>query len=212
MLKKESELLYLFAVKPWQAYLESELKALYGTNSRSYTRSFLEKYVSEGIIKTEHVGKFTTYKLDLGSLKARAYAGAVLELHGWKSKVPDMRKLIEKMPYASYTMLITGSYAKGSQHSKSDLDVVIIIEDACEPKKVRAELRLESELSIPHVHLYVFRNSEFIEMLRNQEANYGKEIIKNFLILSQGQTFLKLVYEAMKNGFNGTDLSPQGRK
>jgi predicted nucleotidyltransferase len=207
MLKKESELLYLFAVKPWQAYMESELKDLYGTNSRSYTRSFLEKYVREGILKTEHVNKFTTYKLDLSSPKARAYAGAVLELHGWRSKVPDMCKLIEKMPYANGIILITGSYAKGSQHGKSDIDIVIVIEDACEPKKVKAELKLESELSIPPVHLYVFRNSEFIEMLRNQEANYGKEIIKNFLILSQGQTFLKLVHEAMNNGFNGTDLS-----
>ena len=36
MLKKESGLLYLFAAKPWQSYAESELKASYGTKSKSY--------------------------------------------------------------------------------------------------------------------------------------------------------------------------------
>ena len=58
-------------------------------------------------------------------------------------------------------------------------------------------------MNIPPIHLYVFRNREYIEMLSNKEANYGKEIARNNLILAGGQIHLKLISEAMQNGFNG---------
>lgn len=209
MLRKESELLYQFAVKPWQSYTESELKALYGTKSKSYVELFIKKYVKEGVLKAEQIGKISTYCLNLSSAKARVYAGTVLEFTAWRKKhIPykDMQALIEKIPYPSHITLITGSYAKGTQREKSDIDVVIIIEDSCDPKKVKAELKLQSELNIPPVHLYVFKASEFIEMLRNRELNYGKEIVKNNLILTQGQTYIKLLDEAIKDGFNGKAL------
>jgi len=209
MFKKESGLLYLFAMKPWQSYTESELQSLYGTKSKSYVELFLKKYVKEGIVKTEHIGKITTYSLNLGSIRARIYAGVVLEFAAWsKTYIPykDVQALLDKMPYSNYISLITGSYAKGMQNDKSDIDMVIIVDDSCEPKKVRAELKLQAELNIPLIHLYVFRNSEFIEMLKNKEINYGKEIAKNCLIITQGQIYMKLVDEAIKNGFNGKAL------
>lgn len=209
MLKKESGLLYMFAIKPWQSCTETELKELYGTKSKSYVGLFLDKYVKEGILKTEQVGNQTTYALNLSSAKARVYAGTVLEFVAWgKSHIPykDIQSLMDKIPYANHITLITGSYAKGTQREKSDIDIVIIIEDSCDPRKVYAELKLQSELNIPPFHLYVFKNSEFIEMLKNKEVNYGKEIVKNCLILTQGQTYLKLIDEAIKNGFNGKAL------
>ena len=210
LLKKESALLYLFAAKPWQSYTESELKAAYGTKSKSYVETFLDKYVKAGILKTEPVGSLATYSLNRSSAKAMIYAGAILEFSGWsRNTVPykDLQELIDKIPYANHITLITGSYAKGTQHEKSDIDVVIIIEDSCEPKKVYAELRLHSEMNIPPIHLYVFRNSEFVEMLNNEGGNYGKELVKNCLILSQGQTYLKLVDEAIRDGFTGKSLN-----
>ncbi len=209
MLRKESGLLYLFASKPWKAYAEAELKRDYGTKSKSYVEQFLCKYVKEGILKTERIGSLTSYSLDMSSVKARVYAGTVLEFKGWsRSHVPykDVQAAIDKIPYHSHITLITGSYAKGDQTGKSDIDIVVIIGDSCEPKKVYAELKLHSELNIPPIHPYVFKNSEFIEMLKSRELNYGKEIVKNCLILTQGQTYLKLIGEAVKNGFTGKSL------
>jgi predicted nucleotidyltransferase len=209
MLKKESELLYQFAVRPWEIYTESDLKKLYGTKSKSYVGLFLKKYVKEGMLKTEQIGKTTAYTLNIDSTKARTYAGTVLEFTAWSKKhIPykDLQTLIDKILYQNYITLITGSYAKCTQNEKSDIDVVVIIENSCEPKKVQAQLNLQAELNIPPIHLYVFKASEFIEMLKNKEVNYGKEIVKNCLILTQGQTYLKMVDEAIKNGFNGKTL------
>jgi predicted nucleotidyltransferase len=213
MLKKESNLLYFFASKPWKGYTEAELKAAYGKKSKSYIESFIEKYVKEGILKKETMGSISVYSLDLSSAKARIYAGTTLEFKGWsKNKIPyrDLQAAIDKIPYQNHITLITGSYARNAQTNTSDIDIVIIIEDQCEPKKVYAELKLHCELSIPKIHLYVFRDSEFIGMLKDREANYGKEVAKNCLILTQGQTYLKIIDEAIKNGFDGRDLHKKG--
>jgi predicted nucleotidyltransferase len=215
MLKKESELLYLFALKPWQAYAESELKELYGTKSKSYVSLFIDKYIKNKVLKTEKIGKITVYSLNLDLVKARIYAGMTLEFVAWNKKyIPysELQILLEKMPYANYVSLITGSYAKNIHKNDSDVDLVVIVEDGLEKKKIIAELKLQSELSIPEIHLQVFFNSEFIEMLKNKEANFGKELVKNCLVLSQGQTYLWLIDEAIKNGFDGKALYQQSGK
>ncbi len=210
MITKEAELLLIFTREPWKKYTFTELKKKSGKKSKSYLQGFIEKFVKEDIILQEKVGHLPIYSLNLSSSKARAYAGFVLEHEGWnKRNIPykDMQKLMDKINYKDYVFLITGSYVKGTQTKHSDIDVVIFIEDSLEPKKVYAELKLQSELSIPKAHLYVFKYSEFIQMLTNKEANYGKEIIKNYLILTEGQVYLKIIDEAIKNGFNDKTLA-----
>jgi hypothetical protein len=85
--------------------------------------------------------------------------------------------------------------------------MVIVVDNSMETKRVYAELKLYCELNIPPIHLYVFKESEFLEMLLNNEANYGKEIALNNLILHGGQIYYKILAEAIKNGFNDKKLS-----
>ena len=150
------------------------------------------------------------YSLDASSPLTRSFGGFVLEYYGWSKKhIPyqDLSKIIQMMPYNSYVFIITGSYARNRQNENSDIDAVILIEDSSEPKRVYAELSQKCELNIPPIHLYVFKYAEFIEMLCNEEANYGKEIAKNCLILTGGEIYLKLMEKAIKNGFNDKRIS-----
>jgi hypothetical protein len=210
MLNKEAEILHLFAKEPWRKYTFTELKKASGKTSKSYVEGVIKKFVKEGILSQESVSHLPLYSLNVSSAKARAFAGFVLEYFGWGRRgVPyaDLRRIMDKCPYESYVFIVAGSYASGKQTGKSDIDVAILVEDACEPKKVYAELSHACELNIPPVHLYVFRHSEFGNMLFNKEANYGKEIAKNHLILAGGQTYVKLIGEAIENGFDGKRLA-----
>ena len=142
--------------------------------------------------------------MNLSSAKTRVFAGFALEHEAWNKKdIPyyDMQKIIDNISTSDYVLLITGSYANGKQKKTSDIDVVIIIDDGFDPKRIYANLSQICELNIPPIHLYVFRNREFIEMLRNKEFNYGKEISKNNLILVSGQIYLNLIKEAIEHGF-----------
>jgi hypothetical protein len=210
MLKKESDILRCFAMEPWRSLTFTELKVISKKTSRSYLDSVLKRFLKDGVLNQESVGHLPVYSLDIASTKARAYAGFVLEHYGWNRKAlpyGDLQRIIDRIPYRNYIFMVTGSYANGKQTKKSDIDVVVLVESSGDPKKVYAELSQACELNIPPIHLYVFRHSEFIEMLCNREANYGKYVAKNCLVLAGGQVYMKLIEEAIENGFDGKHLS-----
>lgn len=206
MLKKEQEILILFARAPWKKYTLREIKALARKKSESYVYNTLKRFVKEGVLREEKAGNVTLYALNAGSLKARAYAGFAAEYEAWRKKhIPfqDMEVLSHKIPAGFFVLMITGSYAVEKQQPTSDIDAIVICEDCVEPNRIYAELRYYCEMSIPQIHLYAFRKSEFLAMLLDKKANYGKEAARKNLILFGAEAYYKIIDEAMKNGYNG---------
>jgi len=210
MLNKEHHLLVPFVTHPWKSFTFRQVKELTKKKSKSYVLSILKKFVREKILLEEKIGNLNLYTLNISVLNAQVYAGFVAEHLGWnKPNLPykNLHKLAEQMPTAFYVLIITGSYARSTQKETSDLDVVLIVDDTEKIKKVYAELRQMCELSVPEIHLYVFKKSEFLEMLINKEANYGKEIAKNNLLLYSGAAYYQILNEAIEHGFNDKSLS-----
>lgn len=205
MLKKEYQLLTPFVREPWKKYTFSEIKKLCKKTSESYVYNILKKNVKESILSEERAGNVILYSLDLASVKTQVYCGFIAEYIGWNSKnLPfDMLKqVVDKITTPFFIFIITGSYAKGRQKETSDIDIVIIVDDKTDTKEITAQIHYTCELSIPRGHHYIFKKSEYLEMLRNDEANYGKEIVMNNLILYGGLEYYKIIGEAIKNGFN----------
>lgn len=202
MLKNTHKILALFAHQPWKRFTFKEVKRLSGSTSESYVYSTLKGFVKESILRQEHAGNVLLYSPD-NSRKAIAYLAAAEHHEAWNTKrIPhkDMERLMSHVPTASYTFIITGSYASNTQKKGSDIDVVII---AHEPKRIHAELDHLCELAIPPVHLHAFTETEFTQMLLDNKENYGKEIAKNNLILTGAETYFELLLEAIQHGFNG---------
>ena len=209
MLKKQLEILLQFIKEPWKKFTFKDVKKFTGKKSESYIYNSLKEFVKKEILIEEKAGNVILYSPNIKSLKTQAYMGFVSEYVAWKQKnisYNDLQKISQKIPVNFYTFIITGSYARNEQKKTSDIDIVIIIEDSSEPKKIYASLKLICELNIPKIHLYVFKKSEFLEMLLNKEANYGKEIVKNNLILYNGEIYYKILNEAIENGFNDKKL------
>ncbi len=206
MLKKEYEIMAVFAKTPWKKFTFREIKKLSGKKSESYVYNSLKKFVKAGLLGEEKAGNVVLYLLNLTSLKSRAYAGFVSEYIAWSQKhIPyrNMEKISKGIPTEFYVLIITGSYARRTQRPDSDLDMVIVCDDSLDPKRIQAEISQDCKLNIPPIHLYVFRKKEFLEMLINKETNYGKEISNNNLILSGGKEYYGIINEAVQNGFNG---------
>lgn len=208
MLKKEYEILFPFVKEPWKKFTFKDIKKLANKTSESYVYNRLKYFVKEDILKQEFVGNVILYKLTLHKLKTQVFAGFIAEYVAWGKKnlpLKDLQRIAAKIP-AIYTLLITGSYARNKQTEKSDVDVVIIIDDCEEPKRIYAKIKFDCEMNIPPMHLYVFKKSEFSEMLLNDEANYGKEIAGNNLILSGATAYYQIINETVQNGFNDEKL------
>ncbi len=210
MLKKEYELLVPFIRKPWRKFTFKEIKKSTNKTSESYVYNGLKKFVKQGILREENAGNVILYSLFLSQIKTQAYVGFTAEHMAWSKKyIPfdDIEKIAEQIPTTFYILIITGSYAKNKQTPKSDIDMVIIVDDAVETKKVYASLRLKCEMNIPPIHLYIFKREEFLQMLLNKEANYGKAVALDNLILYGGAEYFKIMDEAIQNGFNDKNLS-----
>lgn len=206
MLTKEYEILTPFVDKPWLRLALNQIKQCSKKKSKSYVYDTLQKFVKEKILGEEKAGNVTLYALSLDNLKAQVYSGFVAEHIAWSKKhlpFPDLQGIALKIQTPFFIFLVTGSYANNTQKKGSDLDLVVICDDSFEPKKIYAELKHECEMSIPPIHLYVFRKSEFLGMLLSNKPNYGKEIAINNALLYGGQEYFKIMSEAIKNGFNG---------
>jgi len=210
MLKKEHELLIPFIREPWKKRTFREIKKLCNKTSESYVYTGLKRCVKEGLLSDEKVGNVILYSSNLSDPNARAYFGFIAERLAWSAKqLPFglIREVIEKMPTPYFTLIITGSYARNTQKETSDVDIVVIVDNEADTKRVLAQIHYKCELSIPPGHPYVFKKSEFLQMLTNAEANYGKEVSLNNLILHGGAEYYAIMGEAIKNGFDDKKLS-----
>ncbi|MEK6926983.1 MAG: nucleotidyltransferase domain-containing protein [Nanoarchaeota archaeon] len=208
LLNEEHKISTSFLQKPWKKLTYSEIQKISGKKSKSYIYRALNHLTNEKIIQTERVGKSILYELTISGLQTQSYLGNLSEYLAWQSShIPQdiINKLAEKIGKITsfFILIVTGSYANKTQTKKSDLDIAIICDDKVNPQSIMAEIKLESNLSIPQVHPYIFTRKQFTEMLTNKEFNYGKEIAKNNIIFFGGSIYFNILNEAIEHGFKG---------
>ncbi|MBX4196054.1 nucleotidyltransferase domain-containing protein [Candidatus Pacearchaeota archaeon] len=208
ILNEEHKISAAFLQKPWKQLTYLEIRKLSGKKSKSYIYRALSHLMNQQVINTEQVGKSLLYGLTLDSTSTQSYLGALSEYLAWQfTHVPEhiVENLASKVRTITpfFVFIVTGSYAKKTQTKKSDLDVTIICDDHIDPKAIEAEIGHEAKLSIPQVHLFVFRKKDFLEMLVNKEFNYGKEVARNNMIFFGGNIYYSILNEAIGHGFRG---------
>src|SRR3989344_4094591 len=173
---------------------------------KSHIYHALSNLMHGSIVQTQQVGKSFLYGLNLDSIQTQAYLGFLSEYLAWQeTHVPNeivetlARKARKVTPF--FVFIVTGSYAKKTQTKRSDLDITIICDDSVKPQLIMAEIKLESDLSIPQVHPYIFTKKEFLEMLTNKEFNYGKEVARNNFIFHGGSIYFNILNYAIEYGF-----------
>ena len=205
MITKEYTIIEPFTREPWRALTFKQVKDLSRNKSDNYVHNTLKKFVDEEILTEKKVGNVILYYL-AKNVFALNTAGFIAEYKANKSKhlpTKNIQKLLSKIKTPFYSFIITGSYAKQKQKKISDLDAVVICDDKQKPSAILSQIKLESELMTPEVHPYVFTKSEFLQMLLSKEENYGKEVIRNNLIVTGAKPFYSIMMEAIENGFNG---------
>lgn len=197
----------VFLEQPWKKLTYSEIQKKSGKKSKWYVNQALGRLVSWRVLnKPEKIGRSSVYGLRLDSTITQSYMGFLEEHRAWASKDIPLRiidKLRDKIPTNFFVLLVTGSYVKGKQHKDSDLDVVVICDSDVDPRGIQAELQLEADLSIPKVHLYIFREKEVIEMLLSDKENYGKEFVRYHRIFYGGAAYFSILEEVVNHGFKG---------
>ncbi|MEK6823809.1 MAG: nucleotidyltransferase domain-containing protein [Nanoarchaeota archaeon] len=205
MITKEYTIIESFIREPWKALTFKQVKNLSKNKSNNYVHTTLKKFVRDAILIENKAGNVFLYSL-AKNVFALNTIGFIAEYKSNKAKhLPhkNIQKLLSKIKTPFYSFLIAGSYAKNKQKQSSDLDVVVVCDDAQRPKTILSQIKLESELMTPETHLYIFTKSEFLQMLLSKDENYGKEITRNNLIVTGAKQFYNIIMEAIENGFRG---------
>ncbi len=101
---------------------------------------------------------------------------------------------IISLNYPFFIVLVFGSYVKQTWTKNSDIDLCIISDDEAKTKELISKFKL---LSIS-LDIQAFSTKEFESMIKTKEANVGKEIIKNNIILYGTENYYNLISKWMK--------------
>ena len=201
--KKEMRLIEMFRKHPFESHTINELSGLLKTKSYSWTYNAVKKLYGFGIFQLEAKGHSKLVMINLNSPEAIKYMAILDYSAALERKIPNIEEIFKMIDSTYFTLIVGGSYASGTQTSKSDLDVVVILSNGADTKAVMNTLKNKGGLLIPEVHPYVFTEKEFLQMLLARDENYGKLLFRNMLIFFGAENYYLIVNEAGKHGFSG---------
>lgn len=105
-----------------------------------------------------------------------------------------VQEVIEKIENPYYTLIIFGSYAKGTQHPRSDIDLLVIASTKEQIAEIERTIHSITSIRPIKTHLIIVTAADFKEMVESKESlNVGKEAAKNHVIIHGTEAYYNLL-------------------
>ncbi len=157
-----------------------------------YTTSYRIIKSNPDIFLIEQKGNIKLVSLNTKDLITKNYLilAERREADSFLNKNPEFKVLKKELPQGEYSLILFGSRAEGNQREKSDIDLCIINKDG--KKEVNlSKFELLFKLETNPVYL---KEKEFRQMLKEEEQNLAKEIIRKHIILYGEEHFWNLIW------------------
>ena len=184
-------------------YSIKEIKEYCGEKSNNALSLALKKFKDEDLVKERRVGRSLLYTLNIDNDLVFNYITLVNTKKLPKSVLRAIERIKEDVEKHTsfFSIVIFGSYAIGKQTKDSDLDVAVFIEEENKRKMIETAIK-SSELKTPlEIHGHVISKEEFLEMLKIDNENLGKQIARKHLSIYNPHIFYSLLKRGIKNGF-----------
>ncbi|MEK6840656.1 MAG: nucleotidyltransferase domain-containing protein [Nanoarchaeota archaeon] len=191
--KKQLKIIDAFRKNLGMRLTAEQLRAITGIKSNNFLYKALGNAMHEGIIKTQTIGKSLLYNLEINH-KSASYLGILgSELYALPQEILDkIEKQVTKKTIF-FTATVFGSYAGGKQKKDSDFDIAFVVKEKKDIDVITPILESIKRKEILSIHFYVFTASDFIKMLKADEENLGKQIVKNHLTFYNPHLFYNLI-------------------
>ena len=184
-------------------YSIKEIKEYCGEKSNNALSLALKKFKDEDLVKERRVGRSLLYTLNIDNDLVFNYITLINTKKLPKSVLRAIERIKEDVEKHTsfFSIVIFGSYAIGKQTKDSDLDVAVFIEEENKRKMIETAIK-SSELKTPlEIHSNVISKEEFLEMLKIDNENLGKQIARKHLSIYNSHIFYSLLKRGIKNGF-----------
>ena len=184
-------------------YSIKEIKEYCGEKSNNALALALKKFKEENLVKERRVGRSLLYTINIENDLVFNYIQWINTKKLPKEALRAIERIKEDVEKHTsfFSIVVFGSYATGKQTKDSDLDFAVFIEEESKRKTIEAAIK-SSELKTPlEIHGHVISKKEFLEMLKADNENLGKQIARKHLSIYNSHIFYSLLKKGIKNGF-----------
>jgi len=201
--KKQLRVLNIFQRNEFKELPWNKVKELSRENSSSVIQNAIKSFLTEELITEKKIGTSKLYAINHKNNKVYSYFETYNKEILPKQVLKSIKELEDSLDKHTpfYSIVIFGSYASGEQKKDSDLDLAVFIEQEDKRKIVEAVFKSMETKSFIKIDGHVITKDEFLEMLKVDYENLGKEIARKHLIIHNPVIFHSLIKEGMKHGF-----------
>lgn len=201
---KQLRIFGLFSKNTFREYTFKELKSSSKEKSHSLLQNAIGRFLKEELITERKLGTSKLYLVNHKNCKVHHYLGLNSQEELPKPAMASIMHVKEEMDKAGpfYALAVFGSYADGSFTKSSDLDLAVFIPDKKKKMAVEAALNSASNKTIIGIDYHVITEAEFLEMLRADYENLGKQIARKNLPVYNPSIFYRLILRGIENGFS----------
>ena len=201
--KKQLNILNIFQENKFKELSWKQVKKLSGENSSSVIQGAIKAFLEEELISEKKIGTSKLYAVNLKNNQVYNYFETYNKENLPKQVLKSVKQLEETLDKHTffYSLAIFGSYAVHEQKKNSDLDIAVFIEQEDKRKIVEAAFKSMEIKSLLKIEGQVITKDEFLEMLKVDYENLGKEIARKHLIVHNPVIFYSLIKGGMKHGF-----------
>ena len=201
--EKQLKIFQVFAKNPFADYTLKQIKEFSKEKSNNALAIAMKRFKKENLFNEQKVGKSSLYSLNLEN--DIVYYYIALSNHDRLNKLAYKSiKLVKESIRKHtnfYSIVVFGSYATQEQKKDSDFDVAVFIEKENLRKDVQRALNGAELKSVLQLDGHVITKDEFLDMLKTDEENLGKQIARKHLVIYNHQIFYAIMQEGIKNGF-----------
>ncbi len=182
--KEQLNILSVFKEDIFVSFTFKQIKEQSRQKSNNIVQIALKEFQKQDLVKTKATGNVTTYQLNLDNNLTLSYLNIINELNKKsfpKEILKEIQKRISKQT-EFFILIIFGSYAKDKATEKSDLDIAVIVESEQTKKEINPYLETIKRRELIKIDYHIFTRKEFLEMLKADYENVGKQIYKNNLV------------------------------
>ena len=174
--------------------MDITLKEIMKRSSYSYEPVYrtMQELTKKKIISVQKFGKTLVYSLDFkkSSSKTAFYLYATNRANEFARKHPSIFSAVSELPEDKIDILaIFGSYAKGAQHERSDIDIICVTSERELTAKIRALKHAYNKNFSP----VVLPKNEFAK-IKTENKEFWHDLVKYGIIFKGYELFYYYAY------------------
>ncbi len=177
--REQINIFKVFYTAPFNSFTFKQIKTLSKQKSNNAVQIALKNFKKLDLIITKDIADVHSYSLNFDNVLTLKYLELINTLN-LRTSPEILRKIHTKIlkHTAFYILILFGSHAKGTSTKDSDIDVAVIVESEQTKKDILPLLETIKRRELIKIDYHVFERKEYLEMLKSEEENLGKQVDK----------------------------------